>query len=109
MAIPYFHTVIFAAWFAWLIFWAVSAINIKRAVRQESAASKAAHLLPLALAALLLWVPVPIVMNLAFLPVTAPFAWAGVVVTLTGLLFSIWARHYLGKNWGGEQADMAHP
>ena len=25
--------------------------------------------------------------------------WTGAAITLTGLLFSMWARHYLGTNW----------
>jgi protein-S-isoprenylcysteine O-methyltransferase Ste14 len=41
------------------------------------------------------------VLNERFLPLSAWPFWTGAVLTAGGLLFAIWARHRLGKNWSG--------
>jgi protein-S-isoprenylcysteine O-methyltransferase Ste14 len=92
-----------ALWFAWCVYWLVAARGIKNDRRRESAGSRAAHLLPLALAALLLWPPT---LPYGFLcgrmwPATATTFFAGAAILAAGLGFSIWARVHLGRNWSG--------
>ena len=36
-----------------------------------------------------------------FLPLADWAVWAGAVLTLGGLLFTVWARVHLGRNWSG--------
>ncbi len=58
-----------------------------------------------------------------FVPLNLLQFWTGLAITACGLLFSIWARHYLGANWsqavtvkedhklvtGGPYALVRHP
>jgi protein-S-isoprenylcysteine O-methyltransferase Ste14 len=89
-------------WAAWLVYWRISAAGVKAARRRESPASRAAHLVPLAGAAILLWVdPIPGggVLFERFLPRSYGTYWSGTVLLALGLAFSIWARVYIGRNW----------
>jgi protein-S-isoprenylcysteine O-methyltransferase Ste14 len=55
------------------------------------------------LAVLLLWVPrinLPVLGD-RFLPLMAWPFWAGVALTAVGLLFTVWARIKIGRNWSG--------
>jgi len=89
-------------WIAWLLYWRISAAGVKAARRRESPASRAAHLMPLAIAGLLLWVN-PIagggVLFERFLPQSDGTYRTGALLLALGLAFSVWARVYLGRNW----------
>lgn len=92
-----------ALWIVWAIYWYVSARSAKENRRIESAASRAGHIVPLAIAAALLWPPTLPGGFLCgrFLPNTAATFWIGVAVLAFGLAFAIWARRVLGRNWSG--------
>ena len=92
-------------WLGWAVYWRASSRNVKRAVWHESLPSRLSYVVPLALAGLLLSVPnrpLPVpALQARFLPVAAwPFV-IDEVLTGAGLLFSVWARQYLGTNWSG--------
>jgi protein-S-isoprenylcysteine O-methyltransferase Ste14 len=92
-----------ALWLGWGIYWCVSARDVKATTRQEGAASRLAHIVPLAIAALLLltrWLPIPL-LYLYFLPHTALTFFIGAGLVACGLAFAIWARAVLGRNWSG--------
>jgi protein-S-isoprenylcysteine O-methyltransferase Ste14 len=91
-----------SAWSLWAVIWIVLSRGVKKAVRQESVASRALHILPLAAAALLLaadwsgtWLASPL------LPRAPWMAPAGALVTAAGLVFALWARLTIGTNWSG--------
>ena len=88
-------------WFGWLAYWLVASRNVKPTVRLEGSASRAAHVVPLTIAMVLLFLPrAPIpVLGEHFIPRTEWTFWTGAAVTLAGLLFSVWARVHLGRNW----------
>src|SRR4030095_11162953 len=73
--------------------------------RRESVASRLSYIGPLMIAAILLAVPaldIPL-LGERFLPGSG---WRvrgaiGVVIALSGLLFTVWARVHLGRNWSG--------
>jgi protein-S-isoprenylcysteine O-methyltransferase Ste14 len=91
-----------ALWLAWLAYWRISAADVKAAQRHESPASRAAHLVPLLIAAVLLWIrsdPAGGWLFQRFLPRSAGSFWAGALLTGLGLGFSAWARVHLGRNW----------
>jgi protein-S-isoprenylcysteine O-methyltransferase Ste14 len=92
-----------ALWIAWTIYWFVAARSAKEDRRQESPASRAGHIVPLGLAALLLWLPTLPGGFLCgrFLPAGPATFYTGVAVLAFGLGFSIWARRVLGRNWSG--------
>lgn len=92
-----------ALWLVWGIYWLIAARNVKHAARTESPLSRAAHLVPLAIAALLLWWPWRMNDFLfdALTQLAAWMFWAGAAITAAGLLFTVWARVHLGRNWSG--------
>jgi protein-S-isoprenylcysteine O-methyltransferase Ste14 len=91
-----------ALWVAWMVYWFVSARSVKANRRVESAASRAGHILPLAIGAILLWLPVfRGFLSERFVPNTPATFFTGVAVLAFGLAFSIWARRVLGRNWSG--------
>jgi protein-S-isoprenylcysteine O-methyltransferase Ste14 len=113
-------------WITWLVYWRVSAAGVKAVRRRESAASRAAHLVPLAIAAVLLWMPTIAdggFLFQRFMPQTLVSYWTGALLLVLGLAFSVWARVYLGRNWsatvtvkedhelirGGPYAQVRHP
>jgi protein-S-isoprenylcysteine O-methyltransferase Ste14 len=113
-------------WIAWFLYWRISATGVKAARRHESPASRAAHLVPLLIAGLLLWIdriPGGGVLFERFMPHTYLTYWIGTLILALGLGFSVWARVYLGRNWsatvtvkedhelirGGPYARVRHP
>lgn len=97
------HYLLLAFWLAWLIYWMVASRGNKEVAQRESGASRASHVIPLSIAAWLMfaqrapWAP----LNERFVPLTEwPFV-AGAILVALGLAFSVLARVYLGGNWSG--------
>jgi protein-S-isoprenylcysteine O-methyltransferase Ste14 len=91
-----------ALWLLWLAYWRISAADVKPTQRHESLGSRAAHLVPLLIAAVLLWLrddPDGGWLFGRFLLRTEATFWIGALLTAAGLGFSAWARVHLGKNW----------
>jgi len=90
-------------WLTWMIYWWAASRNVKSTVRRESLASRLSHIVPLAIAALLFCVQNVHVAFLGerFLPWAEWLFWLGSFLTACGLLFTVWARLHLGKNWSG--------
>jgi protein-S-isoprenylcysteine O-methyltransferase Ste14 len=90
-----------ALWIAWLIYWWVSARNVKVTRWQEPLGSRLLHRVPMILAALLLAAPrlLPLALRRRILPAGALVPTLGVVLIAVGLGFSVWARRHLGRNW----------
>jgi len=88
-------------WIVWVLFWRVSALRTKTTEEHESAWSRASHIIPLVIGAVLIGIP------------SVPPAWLhrrvladplllyiiGTAFVAAGLGFSIWARRHLGSNW----------
>jgi len=98
------ETYLFAVmWLGWAFYWWVSARNVKANARRETLASRLSHIVPLLIAGMLIWarrVPVPILEE-RFLPAADWQFWVGAALTAAGLLFAVWARVHLGRNWSG--------
>jgi protein-S-isoprenylcysteine O-methyltransferase Ste14 len=99
-----YHQLIAVLWLAWALYWLVSALNNKATVRRESLASRLMYVLPLILGGVLIgWHTLPwswLAMRLW--PRSLVPYWIGVGLLALGLLFSVWARVHLGRNWSGE-------
>jgi protein-S-isoprenylcysteine O-methyltransferase Ste14 len=94
--------VIPALWIAWCVYWGWASRHVKSAQRTESAVSGSLHLVPLALAAVLLAVPqLPGWLGQRLLPNTWTVYATGVAAVAAGLGFTVWARIVLGRNWSG--------
>ena len=90
----------------WLIFaavWLVGALSAKRTIYRESIAERARYSLPLVIGYFLLIksssLPPPFVWLI--IPHTPSSIWVGALMCISGLLFAVWARVILGRNWSG--------
>ncbi len=88
-------------WVGWALYWWAVSIDVKTTVRQESLRSRLLYICPLIVAVLLLWWPDPPfpLFSRRFLPVAAWPFWVGAALCAAGLLFTVWARLHLGRNW----------
>ena len=98
------HRFLFSGmWLAWGAYWWIAARDAKQTERREALGSRLLHVLPLLLAAWLIWaetVPGPF-LNERLFPWAAWEFWCGALITAIGLLFAIWARLEIGRNWSG--------
>ena len=90
-----------AVWIVFLLYWQIKAADTKATQRIEPAASRILRILIFLIAIVLLSVPR---LPLSWLYVQLwpsgywPF-WLGAALTVAGLLFAVWAREHLGRNW----------
>jgi len=102
--IPLLYKHLFSAmWIAWGAYWWALSHNVKTFTQREPLVSRLLHSVPLVVALLLLWTPrfpVPILGDRFVERTPFPF-WIGAVLTASGLLFAVWARRHIGKNWSG--------
>ena len=90
-----------AVWIAFIIYWRIKALNTKNTQRLEPAVSRILRALTVLVAIVLLsttWIPLPWLYRLLWRQGLWPF-WLGAAITVGGLLFAIWAREHLGRNW----------
>lgn len=88
-------------WIAFILYWQIKAAQTKKTQRLEPAISRILRFLTVLLAIVLLtttWIPLPWLYKPLWRQGFWPF-WMGAVVTVAGLLFSVWAREHLGRNW----------
>jgi protein-S-isoprenylcysteine O-methyltransferase Ste14 len=100
---PIYPLLIAVLWIAWALYWLISARSVKTTQRRESVASRWAHILPLIIGGVLIaWrrMPWPLLTHRLW-PVTFASYCFGIALIAGGLLFSVWARVHLGRNWSG--------
>jgi protein-S-isoprenylcysteine O-methyltransferase Ste14 len=88
-------------WIVFVLYWQIKAADTKTTQRIEPAGSRILRIFIFLIAIALLSIPrIP----LPWLYVQLwpqgywPF-WLGAAITVAGLLFAVWARKYLGRNW----------
>ncbi len=88
-------------WIGFLLYWQVKAVGNKATRRLEPAASRIVRAVVfLIVIALLSWSRLPLPwLYRQFLPQGLWTFWLGAAITAAGLLFAVWAREHLGKNW----------
>ncbi len=100
-----------ALWAAWFLYWWWAGRSAHKAESSETKLSRGLHLALLAVSFLLLFSPAFGfgLMGRRLWPESTAAAWAGVGVTVLGLLFTVWARVHLGRYWSGEvQIKQGH-
>jgi protein-S-isoprenylcysteine O-methyltransferase Ste14 len=92
-----------AMWVSWAFYWWALSFDVKAPSRIEPLGSRLLHVVPLLVAFYLLWTPRArfSVLDDRFLPLAEWPFWVGAALTAGGILFSVWARRHLGKNWSG--------
>ena len=99
-------TLVSDAWIALMLYWLVSAFNLKRMKYIAPAHVRFLQLIFLVPGCILLFAPRwrVGVLHLALLPKAAAIGGIGVAVTFGGIAFAIWARYVLGSNWSSQVA-----
>lgn len=92
------------AWLGVMIVWLLAALKRKRTVRIYRGLARAAQFAILIPAFFLIFDPYLSIGILArrVIPATTTARAIGLALTFTGLLFALWARFFLGRNWSGE-------
>ena len=92
--------------FCWILFaviWLLAAFATKQTVYQESRLQRLRYMIPILVGGFLLAkgrrLSDPL--NHRVIPHVEGLAWTGVVLCIAGLIFCIWARFTLGRNWSG--------
>jgi protein-S-isoprenylcysteine O-methyltransferase Ste14 len=103
--VPFIEHWIGALWAGFGILWILAAVTTKRAVQVQSTGSRL-------LQAVVVFIGLMLIFNFDGWFVTGwlttrlttesvAVVLAGLVLTVAGLLFSVWARFVLGRNWSG--------
>ena len=98
-----FYQFIPACWVVWLLIWLFASFGVKKSVRQEDPLSRLGNTLPIWIGAFLLVVDRSWLgpLRFAILPHHPATYAIGAALTLIGLLFAVWARYHIGRNWSG--------
>jgi protein-S-isoprenylcysteine O-methyltransferase Ste14 len=112
MSLTEFYDIFFyGTWAAWSILWLVFARNVKVTARRQAALPRLLNVALLVCAAAVLAAPhLPVPgLDVHLLPASQGKIWAalGAALTFLGLLFAVWARVHLGRNWSGVAAVKA--
>jgi protein-S-isoprenylcysteine O-methyltransferase Ste14 len=88
-------------WVFFFLYWQIKAANTKTTQRLEPAASRILRVFIFLIAiSLLLTTRIPLPwLYFQLWPVGLWPFWLGAAVTIAGLLFAVWAREHLGRNW----------
>jgi protein-S-isoprenylcysteine O-methyltransferase Ste14 len=89
------------AWIAFILYWQIKAVHTKTTLRLEPAASRITRVITFLIVIVLLSTTrIPLGwLYLQLWPVGLWPFWLGAAVTVAGLLFAVWAREHLGRNW----------
>ena len=93
-----------ALWIGWLIYWWVSARDVKATRWRQPTRAELIHRAPMLLAAVLLAAPrlLPLALRRRIVPAGSVTATVGILIIAAGLGFSVWARRHLGRNWSSQ-------
>lgn len=93
-----------ASWLLLAAYWLFAALGAKRPAKKENPVERLLHIAFLAVGFFLIYGGAFRfgVLSRRFLPDELWVAWAGAVLTFLGVLFAIWARFTIGKEWSAE-------
>jgi protein-S-isoprenylcysteine O-methyltransferase Ste14 len=96
--------VVVASWLVFALYWLVAALGVKRTAKRQNPSERMLYVVFMAAGFFLLyqenpnWGP----LNHRFLPDKLWIAWLGSALCAAGVLFAIWARRTIGKDWSAE-------
>jgi len=90
-------------WLGIFVLWAIAGVTVKQTVQSQFDLRSRGPVWVVILAWFLLLNPRyrPGLLGLRFVPMTEAVAYAGLAITVIGLVFAVWARFYIGRNWDG--------
>jgi protein-S-isoprenylcysteine O-methyltransferase Ste14 len=91
-------------WFALAMYWLISSWSVKKTIKRQSGWQRTAYILCVCIAFALLFQDQSLIpfLNKPVLLQNEIWKMLGLVACSTGLLLSLTARMYLGKNWSGQ-------
>jgi len=103
--IPFIEHWVSTSWLAFTLLWVVAAFTSKRTVQVQSGGSRLLQAGVVLIGVTLLFNLSPWLMSgwltERLTPESARVVLGGAVLTVAGMLFSVWARLTLGRNWSG--------
>lgn len=99
------HQLIDFSWLLFAVFWLVTALGSKKPSKKEAFGERLGHIIFMAAGFVLLYDSAPPVLNWLnrrFAPDERWISWLGGGLTLAGILFAIWARTTIGREWSAE-------
>ena len=96
--------VIIASWILFALYWLIASFGVKRTAKRQDPAERLLYVVFMAAGFFLLyqenpnWGP----LNRRFVPDQLWIAWLGSALCAAGVLFAIWARRTIGKDWSAE-------
>jgi protein-S-isoprenylcysteine O-methyltransferase Ste14 len=94
--------VVFALWGAFGLYWVIAAFSAKRSSRRRTA-------LPPGLLILVAFVLLRVFRTNSLVVHSVPLKVVGLILVVAGLGLAVWARVYLGSNWGMPMTRKAEP
>jgi len=90
-------------WYAFIIYWLVSAARLKRTKVEEDPGGRVLHIVIMVVAVELMFGGAFVfgILNERVIPPALPILYTGIALTWTGVAFAIWARYSIGENWSG--------
>jgi protein-S-isoprenylcysteine O-methyltransferase Ste14 len=103
-------TILSSFWAAWLVYWLISAARSKPTLRRPGWIRLALLRLLIAITVIIIFrLPGVGLAHISVTPASPPLAWSGLLLTIAGLGLAVWARVYLGRNWGVPMAHKQNP
>ncbi len=96
------RTVVFALWGAFALYWVIAAFGAKRSSRRRTAG-------PPGVLILVAFVLLRVFRTNSLVVHSVPLEVVGLILLVAGLGLAVWARIYLGSNWGMPMAQKAEP
>lgn len=95
--------IVSGCWLVFVAIWLLAAVSTKRTVYRESRTQRLRYwvLLVIAYVLLIYGRELPYPLNLRIIPYAARIASAAAILCVAGLVFALWARLILGRNWSG--------
>ena len=92
------------SWLLFAAYWFFAAVGAKRPAKKENPGERFMHIAFMALGFFMFYGGAFRLglLGRRFLPDELWIAWAGAAITLLGVLFAIWARFTIGKEWSAE-------
>jgi protein-S-isoprenylcysteine O-methyltransferase Ste14 len=96
--------IISASWVVFALYWLIAAFGVKKTVKRENLGDRLLYIVFMAAGFFLLYQHNPNFgpLNRPFLPDQPWIAWLGSALCAAGVLFAIWARRTIGKDWSAE-------
>jgi protein-S-isoprenylcysteine O-methyltransferase Ste14 len=108
-----YQWLIISLWLVLIVYWAISGIGVKRSVGGQ-AWGKESRLRLIVIVLILLALNIPVLRHAlkkaqAHIVSSTPLGIIGVVFCALGIGLAIWARVYLGRNWGLPMSRKENP